>query len=185
MYMKNLLFFVLFLTLTGWLSCAPQKASDETAPAAATDTTKTIAPAEITDVKYTVIGKKLLSQFASGDIDGYMSYFADNAIYRWNNGDSLAGKAAISEYWKKRMAETIESVSFTNQIFLPVKVNQPQSTESTGVWLLSWYQTHAKYKSGKSMTQAMHAVMHFDDQDKINEVIQYRDNALINAAMKK
>jgi len=185
--MKNLLFLLLILLGAGWMSCSPQKPAEGTAEGTAADTTKAAesAPAEIADIKYMDIGKKLLSQFASGNIDGYMSNFADNAVYHWNNGDSIAGKAAIGDFWKKRMAGVIDSISFTNEIYLPVKVNKPQSTELPGIWLLSWYQTYAKYTTGKSMTQGMHAVMHFDANDKIDQVFQYRDNALIEAAMKK
>jgi hypothetical protein len=183
--MKNLLFLFLILLGIGWLSCSPQKPAEEAAAGTNADTTKAVAPAEFADPKYMEMGKKMLAQFASGNIDDYMTYFADNAIYHWNNGDSIAGKAAISDYWKKRRADVIDSISFTNQIFLPVKVNKPQSVESPGIWLLSWYQTFAKYKNGKSMTQGMHAVMHFDANDKIDQVFQYRDNALIEAALKK
>src|SRR4029078_13187738 len=123
--------------------------------------------------------------FAAGDIEGYMSNFADNAVYHWNNGDSIVGKAAISDYWKKRRGDVIDSISFKNAIYLPVIVNKPQALEAKGTWLLSWYQTNAKYKTGKSMTQWMHADMHFDANDKIDQVFQYRDNALIQEAMKK
>lgn len=185
--MKNLLFLLLILLGVSWMSCSPQKPAEAATDGTAADTTKATAPppAEFADPKYAEVGKKLLASFSSEDIDGYMSNFADNAIYYWNNGDSIAGKAAITDYWKKRMAESIDSVYFTNAIYLPIKVNQPQATETAGTWLLSWYQTHATYKTGKSMTQWMHADIHFDTNDKIDQVIQYRDNKLIEAAMKK
>ena len=183
--MKNLLFLLLILLGAGWMSCSQQKPAETAAEGMAADTTKAAEPAEFADTRYMDLGKKMLAQFASGDIDGYMANFADNAVYQWNNGDSIAGKAVITDFWKKRRGEVIDSISFTNQIFLPVKVNKPQSTEPPGIYLLSWYQTNAKYKTGKSMTQGMHAVIHFDANDKIDFVYQYRDNALIEAAMKK
>ena len=115
-----------------------------------------------------------------------MNTFADNAMYRWNNGDSLVGKKAISDYWKKRRTEAIDSISFSNDIWLSVKVNEPQQTvQAPGVWLLGWYAINAKYKTGKRMMQWIHADMHFDAQDKIDIFIQYLDRAPINAAMKK
>lgn len=182
--MKNLLFLFLILLGAGWMSCS-QKPAENAAEGTATDTTKVEEPAEFADARYMDLGKKMLAQFASGNIDGYVSNFADHAVYYWNNGDSVATKAAISDFWKKRRAEVIDSISFTDEIYLPVKVNKPQSTEAPGIYLLAWYQTYAKYKTGKSMTQGMHAVMHFDSTDKIDFVYHYRDNALINAAMKK
>jgi hypothetical protein len=116
---------------------------------------------------------------------GYMASYADNAVYQWNSGDSLAGKPAISEYWTKRRTELIDSLTFSNEIWLPIKVNQPQSVEAPGIWLLGWYQVNAKYKTGKRMGQWMHIDFHFDATDKIDRVIQYVDRVPINAALAK
>ena len=144
------------------------------------------APIEFTDAKYMDIGKKGIADLSSGNIDNWMTSYADNAIYRWNNGDSLVGKKAISDYWKKRRTEAIDSISFHDDIWLPVKVNEPQQkVQSPGIWLLGWYRVDAKYKTGKRMTQWIHTDTHFDNQDKIDLVIQYLDRALINAALAK
>ncbi|HEY0679829.1 MAG TPA: nuclear transport factor 2 family protein [Chitinophagaceae bacterium] len=141
---------------------------------------------EFGDEKYISIAKKGLADLASGDIDSWMSSFADNAVYRWNNLDSLTGKAAIMEYWKKRRAEVIETLAFSNDIWLSVKVNKSQGYgQLTGNYALSWKQVEAKYKTGKTMTQRMHTVFHFDANDKIDRVTQYMDRASINAAMSK
>ena len=161
----------------------PEAAAE--APAAPAATEAKPAPAEFADAKYAEIGKKGLANLSSGDIDSWMGSYADNAVYAWNNGDSLTGKAAIAEYWKKRRTEAIDTISFSNDIWLPVKVNQPQRTEAPGVWLLGWYQTAAKYKTGKSMSQWIHTLIHFNNEDKIDRVLQFLDRAPINAAMKK
>lgn len=146
---------------------------------------KTSGPAEFADAKYSEIGKKATTALGAGNIDGWMADFADNAVYLFNNGDSIAGKPAITDYWRKRRAEVIDSLQFTNSIWLPVKVNQPQSVEAPGVWLLSWYQVNVKYKTGKRISQWMHTDMHFDASDKIDRVIMYLDRAPILAATKK
>ena len=57
---------------------------------------------EFADARYAEWGKKQMVQFETGDMDGWLSGFADNAVYRWSSGDSLAGKAKIAEYWKKK-----------------------------------------------------------------------------------
>jgi len=142
-------------------------------------------PAEFADSKYADIGRSGLANLSSGNIDAWMSAFADNAVYVWNNGDSLAGKAAIAAYWKNRRGQVIDSISFMNQIWLPIKVNQPQSVEQPGIWVLGWYQVKAKYKTGKYMGQSIHTDMHFDASDKIDRLIQYLDRVPINAASKK
>ena len=174
-------FAVAFLSAFLFFACnKPAEETTETAPAEATP-----PPAEFADAKYTEIGKKGLAALTSGDVDGWMSHFADNAVYYWNNGDSLAGKPAITEYWKKRRTEVIDSLSYTDNIWLPVKINQPQANEKPGVWLLGWYLTTAKYKTGKSMTQWIHTLYHFDANDKIDQTIQFVDRVPINAAAMK
>lgn len=166
------------------LACNDNKQAEAVteAPAAATATP---GPAEFADARYSEIGKKATTALGAGNIDGWMADFADNAVYLFNNGDSIAGKPAITEYWRKRRTEVIDSLQFTNSIWLPVKVNQPQSIEAPGVWLLSWYQVDVRYKTGKRITQWMHTDMHFDANDKIDRVIMYLDRAPILAATKK
>ncbi|MEO7486975.1 MAG: nuclear transport factor 2 family protein [Ferruginibacter sp.] len=183
--MKKLMMWTFCLPLLFACNSEP-KNEDKSEPAAAVAETKNVAAAEITDAKYVEIGKKGLAALSSGDIDGWMTSYADNAVYIWNSGDSLAGKAAIAGYWKKRRTEVIDSISFLNDIWLPVKVNTPQQqVQQPGVWLLSWYMVNAKYKNGKPMRQWIHTDMHFDANDKIDRVIQYIDRAVINEALKK
>lgn len=170
--------FLLFL-----VACNSPQPADEAA-STTTDSTA-VAPAEFADMKYADIVRKGMDNMSKGDITAWMESYADNAVYQWNNGDSLAGKAAISEYWTKRRSEVIDSISFSNQVFLPVKVNTPQANEPAGIWVLAWYQTDAKYKTGKSMTQWIHSLSHFDANGKIDLAIQYLDRAPINAAMTK
>lgn len=183
--MKRAIAIVFATTL--FVACSSEKTENKAA--ATTDSVAaapaTPPPAEFADAKYADIGNKGLAGLSSGDIDGWMSNYADNAVYLWNSGDSVAGKQAITAYWKKRRTEVIDSITFKNQIWLPIKVNKPQSVEQTGIWLLGWYQVYAKYKTGKSMSQWIHTDMHFDANDKIDRVIQYLDRAPINAASKK
>ena len=164
--------------------CGDKPAATAEAPLATPAADKP-APAEFADAKYAEIGKKGLANLSSGDIDAWMGSYADNAVYAWNNGDSLDGKAAIGDYWKKRRTEAIETITFSNDIWLPVKVNKPQQTEKTGIWLLGWYKVDSKYKTGKSMSQWIHTLMHFNNEDKIDRVLQFLDRVPINAAMTK
>jgi hypothetical protein len=184
--MKNLLLgavcsFFLFL-----IACNGAKPADAPADASATKDTTMTAPAEFADMKYGETVKGMVASLSKGDMASWLGNFSDNAVYAWNNGDSLAGKAAISEYWTKRRGDVIDSLWFDKQIYLPVKVNKPQSIEAPGVWVLSWYEVTAKYKpTGKSMTQWIHSDAHFDANGKVDRWIQYSDRAVINAAMTK
>ncbi len=142
------------------------------------------AQAEFADPKYVDMGKKGLSQLGSGDIDGWMSGYADNAVYSWSSGDSIVGKPAITAYWKDRRANVIDTIFFKKDIWLAIKVNKPQQgPDMPGVWLMSWYQTNAKYKNGKSISMWIHTDQHFDANNKIDRVVQYLDRAPINAAL--
>ncbi len=173
-------FFPLVLCL--FLFACDNNKKDEAATPAAAETAA--APVELADAKYIEIGKAGLNALSANEIPKWMESYADNALYRWNNGDSLAGKPAISEYWSKRRNESIDSISFANDIWLPVKVNTPVNEfQAPGVWLLGWYQVTAKYKTGRTMTQWIHTDIHFDANDKIDITIQYLDRVPINAAM--
>jgi ketosteroid isomerase-like protein len=145
--------------------------------------TKDVAPIEFADAKYTEIGKKSLDALSKGDMDAWMSNYADNAKYYWNSGDSLVGKPAIDKYWRDRRANVIETISFASDIWMPIKVNEKGNVPMDGYWLLSWYKTTAKYKGGKSMTQWIHTSYHFDVNGKIDMVSQYLDKSVIMAAM--
>lgn len=159
---------------------ACQPAATDSAPAEEAQSTP--PPAEFADAKYADLARKSIATLGSGDVAGWLNGFADNAVYNWNYGDSLVGKAAIAEYWTKRRTEVIESMKFSEEIYLPVKVNQPQATEAAGVWALCWYRVDATYKTGKSMTQYIHTALHFDSNDKVDILIQYLDRASIAAA---
>jgi hypothetical protein len=181
--MRNILLGALCLFIIS--ACKNEGEKTDETTAIKSETTKAPAPVEFADQKYIDMGKKAWEQFESGDIDGWASRFADNAIFRWSAGDSLAGKAAIVKYWKDRRMNVIDSLDFTNDIWLPVTVNQPQGPEAKGTWLLSWYQVKATYKNKQSLTFWVHTDMHFNNDNMIDECIQYIDRAPIRAATAK
>lgn len=157
------------LLVAGLLACTQQKPVEETA-----------APQPIEIVSDTYVGpcKQGLASMAAGDISAFVKDMADNCIYRFNNGDSIAGKEAITAYWKDRRSNVIDKIAFDNEIWLPVKVNTSELVRP-GNWVLSWYRVQSTYKTGKSMTQYVHTVYHFNDAGQIDEVIQYLDRAPI------
>ncbi|HEX6181197.1 MAG TPA: lipoprotein [Chitinophagaceae bacterium] len=143
-------------------------------------------PVEFADAKYIEAGRAALPKFEAGDIEGWLSEFADNAVFQWSNGDSLAGKPAIIEYWTNRRKNAIDSIKFSNDIWLPVKINTPQrGPDLPGTWLLGWYQVNVKYKTGKSLQFWVHTDFHYNSADKIDRAIQYIDFAPIKEANAK
>ncbi|HEY6505583.1 MAG TPA: nuclear transport factor 2 family protein, partial [Chitinophagaceae bacterium] len=170
------------------IACNNEK-TDDAKPAEATVSStddKKPQQSEFADPKYTEMGKKMTAQLSSGDVDGWMSNYADNAVYAWSSGDSLAGKEAIGKYWKDRRMNVIDSLTVSNDIWLPIKINTPQQgPDRAGIWLLSWYQVNVKYKNGKKLGFWVHTDHHFDANDKIDRTVQYIDMAPIKAALAK
>jgi hypothetical protein len=141
---------------------------------------------EFADSKYMDIGRQQIQQLANGNVDGFMSQFADNAVFLWSGGDSLTGKKEIDNYWRNRRMNVIDSLKITNDIWLPIKVNQPQKgPDMPGIWLLSWFQFDSKYKNGKRAGGWIHADLHFDSKDKIDRYIQYIDRLPLQVANAK
>lgn len=171
-----------------FMACNNDSESEKKAPegtASASTETKATPQSEFADAKYTELGKKFVAQMSAGDIEnGWGPMYADNAVYIWSNGDSLAGKKAIIDYWKNRRANVIDSISFSNDIWLPIKINTPQKgPDMPGIWLLSWYQVNVKYKNGKKLSFWTHTDHHFDANDKVDRTIQYMDMAPIKEAL--
>ena len=173
------------------LSCnnqpAPESTKTETTAVTAADAQPS-APkdVEFADTKYMDIGKAGLAAIAKGDVAGWLSGYADNAVYIWSAGDSLAGLPAITKYWTERRNQVIDSITFTNDIWLAIKVNKSQrGPDLPGVWLMAWYQFNTKYKNGKRAGGWIHHDMHFNEAGKIDRSIQYIDRAPINAVLGK
>lgn len=181
--MRNV--FMSFLLAAALLACKDQKAKEES-PMVKTATTaeKKPAQAEFADLKYTTMGKQMMRQLEAGNIDQWVSNFADNGVYTWSSGDSLAGKKAITDYWRNRRLNVIDSIHFSNDIWIPIKVVEPQrGPDVPGIWLLSWNQVNVKYKNGKKLMFWVHTDYHYDANNKIDRAVQYIDRAPINAAL--
>jgi hypothetical protein len=139
--------------------------------------------AEFADAKFTTMGKQLMKEFETGDIQAFSNAFADNAVYAFSAGDSLVGRKAIFDFWQKRRHEAIKAIQFSNDIWLPIQVNQPQKgPDMKGIWLLNWYMANVTYNTDKSLTFWVHTDYHFNTENQIDRAVQYIDRAPINAA---
>lgn len=176
-----------FLIMSILASC-DSKTNDQTeansTAASTTNDSTEMKPVEFADAKYMDVGKRFLSTFSKGDIDGWMTDWSDDGVFLWSSGDSIVGKTAISDYWKARWS-SLDSITFSNDIWLPITVNEPQAVEAPGTWLLGWYMFNEKFKNGKRIVQWAHDDLHFNDQGNIDRMIHYVDMAPIKAAMGK
>ena len=178
---------IALLVLSVW-SCNSPRTEDSKKETSAETPAVVVSqtPVEFADEKFSESCKDAMMKLSSGDVNGFTSLYADDAVYRWNNGDSIAGKPAIVKYWTDRRKNVISKLEFTDDIWLSLNVTEASKQDvRKGNWVLSWYTTHATYASGKSITQAMHMLFHFNPEGKVDEVIHYLDRGEIKSAAGK
>jgi len=158
--------------------------SADTTASATAETEKAPAAAELLDMSRAEPVKNGMMSFSKKDIDGMTAEYADDVRYFWSSGDSLIGKQAVKDYYSGRL-KLIDTLTYSDFIFLPIKNNQPQSpVVQKGDYVLAWAFAHVKYKNGKKLDFWLHHVNHYNDAGKIDFVSQYIDRAPINEASK-
>ena len=165
-----------FAAVCLWLlSCNSDSAADKTGRNGMdTATTNSIAGISIANRDFREIGRTHLGAFARADIDGWLDVFADNAVFIWNNKDSLTGKDAIAAYWRNRWSK-LDSISFSNQTWLPIELEGAEIMQQQGTWVLGWYQFDASYKGNIKVTQWAHDAIHLNANDKVDRLIHFVD----------
>jgi ketosteroid isomerase-like protein len=138
---------------------------------------------EFAEERYIDITKQSLTKLAEGDVDAFMNNFADNAVFSWNNGDSIVSKQAITNYWKDRRANAIDTITFKNEAWLAIQANEPPTHLAKGVYVFNWAMFTITYSTGKSVTMFIHNAFHFDNNDKVDRATQFVDRVPIAAAL--
>lgn len=129
----------------------------------------------------------MLNDICEGNLDAFSAQLSDNTQFSWNYLDSLLGKEAIMQYWNDRRTKVIDTLTYTGDIWIVVKANEPPAVGlPTGTWVFAWYKVTAIYiPTGKSMTQWIHQVQHFNEKDKVDYTSQFLDRIPIHAALRK
>jgi hypothetical protein len=132
---------------------------------------------EFADAKYTDLGKAAMSEFQRGDIDRWLTYYADAAVIHQSPVDSLSGKVEIAKLWKERRRMQTGSITIENDIWLPLIVHKPKNRDDLkeGIWLLNWHHVNLEYKNGKRQIFWVHTDFHFDTNNKIDIMLEYFD----------
>ena len=167
------------------IACNDEKKEDK--PAAA-DSNATAADKkagdEILNISEGDGAKNAIMAFSKGDVDGMTAIYDDNVKFYWSGGDSLIGKQAVKDYYMGRW-KLIDSLSYSEQIVLPIKVANPQSSyQAPGKWVLLWSFTHVKYKNGNKLNFWVHSDYHYNDAGKVDVAIQYIDKHPLMEATK-
>jgi len=179
--MKKILFGVFLSALI--ISCNNEK-TEAPASTDAKATTPATAGDEILPMSEADGAKAAMAAFANKDVDAMSASYDDNIKYYWSGGDSLIGKQAVKDYYVGR-TKIIDSISYSDQIALPIKVNVSQSVyHRTGKWVLLWSFVHVKYTNGKKLNFWTHNDYHYNDAGKVDIAIQYIDRAPLMEATK-
>lgn len=153
----------------------PQEAAQEPAEAAEPQAI------EFGESKYVDLAKQGIPALMNEDLDAFLGNMAEDGIYVFSSGDTIAGKPAMMEYWQGRM-DVIESITIENDIWLNVKVNETETDTPLGNWVMGWFDVSATYTSGGSMSQNVHTLYHFNENDQVDITIQYIDRLSIAQA---
>lgn len=166
------------------IACNNEKKEDKSAAETPAPTEKKAAGDELLPASDGEWVKTALAAFSKGDVDGMTANYDDNIRFVWSSGDSLIGKKAVQDYFKGRW-KLIDSISYSDYIILPIKVNVQQSAAApTGRWTLTWSFAHVKYKNGKKLNFWIHNVFHHNDAGKVDFAGQYIDRQPIMKATK-
>ncbi len=162
--MKNLTTIIILLLIM--IACTPAETNEASEPTAP-------QPVEFGDSKYIDLAKQGMPAMMNQDLDAFVANIAEDGLYIFSAGDTLAGKAAIRNYWAGRM-EAIDQIKIENDVWLAVKVNESENA-ATGNWVMGWFDVNATYTTGKSMSQNVHTLYHYNDADQVDVVVQYID----------
>lgn len=178
---------ILAITMASFLLACNNEKKDETSAASTADSAATAEKpvVELLPPATADIVKTANEAFSKGDMDGFVAGMDDNIMFRFSGGDSLVGKQAVKDYFTARR-NLIETITFSNDILLPVMANQSPNGGATpaGKWLLAWHQADVKYKNGKALTFWFHVTQHINDAGKADLMTQFIDRAPIIAASK-
>ena len=165
------------LTIAAFLfACnSEKKDASTTEPSTVKSSSDTKPSTEVLDVSAADIVKRSFTAFSKGDVDAMVTDYADTVRYLWSGLDSIVGKQAVADYWKKRWT-IIDSVNFVENIYLPINMSEAQSKYApTGKWILHWTLVNVKYKNGKRINFWAHYVNHLNADGKIDLVGAYVD----------
>ncbi len=179
--MKNLVFLIiasLFIVACG-------QTQEEAPPA---QEVVSVEPAPVlgvlvTEEKYVPELRNAMEAMGQGDIGAFTSVMSDDVVYMFNHLDSLVGKQAVNDWWQDRFDNDLQSVSFSQNIWLSLDVEEPRyPTVQPGDYVMLWTLVTGTYSTGKTMTQFIHIVYHFNDAGKVDRVTQFVDRVPIMEA---
>ncbi len=177
--MKTL--FNLNILKTGLIFCTLLVAScGETKKEDSVMAEKEIPILEAASQEYADLTQKTLDLLTEFDLETWKEYLADDVVWYWPDGTSetrhtINGKEELITWWKNWKETTGAQISFTNNTFLPLKVNKPSNYyKLVGTGVLAYTDLTISIQD-KSTSVRQHMVFMFDENKKINHALLYYD----------
>ena len=141
---------------------------------------KEIPMLELASQDYADLAQETLDVMETFNLDAWTDYFSDDVIWYWPDGNSetrhtIKGKDELISFWKDWKETTGGEFTFTNNTFLPIKINKPSNYyKLVGTGVISY--TDMKISiDDKSTSVRQNIVFMFNDDKKINHVLLYYD----------
>ena len=135
---------------------------------------------EAASQEYADLAQKTLDLLSEFDLETWKEYLADDVEWYWPDGNSetrnsIKGKEELITWWKNWKETTGGLMSFTNNTFLPIKVNTASNYyKLVGTGVLAYTDATISLQD-KSTSVRMHMVFMFDENKKISHALLYYD----------
>jgi len=135
---------------------------------------------EAASQEYADLAQKTLELLSEFDLETWKEYLADDVEWYWPDGNSetrhtIKGKEELITWWKNWKETTGGQMSFTNNTFLPIKVNKASNYyKLVGTGVLAYTDLTISLQD-KSTSVRQHIVFMFDENKKISHALLYYD----------
>lgn len=135
---------------------------------------------EAASQEYADLAQKTLDLLSEFDLETWKEYLTDDVEWYWPDGNSetrhtIKGKEELITWWKNWKETTSGQMSFTNNTFLPIKVNTASNYyKLVGTGVLAYTDLTISLQD-KSTSVRQHMVFMFDENKKISHALLYYD----------
>ena len=157
-----------------FISCAETKKEDTVT------NEQEIPMLELASEEYSDLVQKTFDLLSEFDLETWQEYLADNVEWFWPDGNSetrhsIKGKDELVSWWKNWKETTSGELVFTNNSFLPLKINKPSNHyKLVGTGVISY--TDLTISIGdKSTSVRQNIVFMFNNDKKISHALLYYD----------
>ena len=126
--------------------------------------------------EYVDLARRQLLFYSENKMEEMAALLSDSIHFAWNGGHEFTGKDWTVNYLRHRRNKLIDTIYYTDQFWMPVEIKLPAyQGQRTGQYVYAWTTLHVKYENGKMVNERIHLEYHFDNQKRIDDIMQYID----------